>query len=173
MSGSFDKIVVMNRFPFFYALHGRWAGGDWFYKIYVTPAALYGAVVAVQFPDAPSAQRPTVPQGIFTEILPTTAATKAVANRRQLETTYDQMDADGLELLTTDERNFCFAASQIQEIRLTSRSHWWTIPLPNSGTMQIQGEQDRKMWFVLYGRQDFSAINSLLCSLTTKVIVTK
>ncbi len=162
----------MDKFPFFYAWHGRWTGGDWFYKIYIAPHALYGAVIGNQFPlpaETASIQIQPVEPKNWLASWNSSLFYQVDEIHRPLENFYDSLEPDNLELLTTDARNFCFVREQIKEIRFSPRFHWWTFPTLNSGTMHIHLHDQKKLWFVIQKNQNTRAIANQVQTVTPNI----
>lgn len=134
----------MNNYPSFYALYGRWTGGDWFYKIYVTKDSICGAVVAGQFSDAASANTQLVAPAGCLSLFMLPWANKAVQQRQMSEERYDQMDPESAEFLAADKRNFQFTGMLLKDVRFKTKRHWWTHTLPNTGTMEILPFQQKR-----------------------------
>ncbi len=144
----------MTNHEHFYTYEARWLGADRLYRVTVASGALWGGRVGGQLVAGLVGSYPDDPEAYIT---------LSLASR------YDSLDPLHSSFLRVDKLNFRLSSAEIQRIVLRRKKHWWTGPIPNSGSFVVYLRDKGKRHFILLGRQDVDLVEKLLYSVCTRL----
>jgi hypothetical protein len=145
----------------FYALQPSWFTLDKFYKVYVHRQGLYAALLARQVFDEDSAFMQLVAPAQFLAPLAQLWADRLLANRREQEQRYNEMDPTSQEFLRGSRHNFWIPFKDIVRVELERRkASLWMGGRAVSGVLWLVLRDLKTRRFILVHKQDVDVIRS-------------
>jgi hypothetical protein len=141
---------------FFYGLQPRWLTWDRLYRVYVSDQMIAGAYIAGDLYDEQAAALKLQQLHLFLRLL----VRRLLAQRREREARYDDLDPFAPSLLDHDPRNFQLSRSDVTRTRFRRNRSLWAAY--NVGVVELELLDGTTRRLILVGDQEPEAVLELM-----------